>query len=356
MEKDDVAVIEDENSKIKNKEEEDKKIFSIGNEKMFFSQIDQNNEKLIYFSEKGELFSISFLGTLKKNFNRSAITIIKDFDWSPERDKAIVLLEDENKNKRYVLYEYKKGEIKEYEQLMDYAVWAGSDSRIVYKKYNQADGTRSLMIAQADGKNERKIADIPWKMISIASVKNKNSIFFWNLPVANEKTQLKKASVIGISGNSANEAEIISKETERYGADYLWSNDGSRILISSVSDANGSGMKLGISNEHGEKYEDLNIPTLVSKCVWSKDDSFIFCAVPTAIEPSVVMPNDYRTGKFFTKDIFWKVNTQTGERVRLVELNDIKEDYDADKLFLSPSEDALFFTNRIDNRLYRINL
>lgn len=356
VEKDSVAVIEDEDFKIKNKNEESEKIFSIGDEKMFFSQIDQKNEKLIYFSEKGELFSISFLGTLKKNSNRSAITTIKEFDWSPERDKAIVLLEDESKKNKYVLYEYENGEIKEYEQTMDYVVWAGSDSRIVYKKYNQTDGTRSLMIAQADGKNERKIADIPWKMISIASVKNKNSIFFWNLPMANEKTQLKKASVIGISGSGVNEAEIIGKETERYGADYLWSNNGNRILISSVSDANGSGMRLGISNEYGEKYKDLNTPTLVSKCVWSKDDSFIFCAVPTAIESGVVMPNDYRTGKIYTKDAFWKINTQTGERSRLVELNEMKEDYDADKLFLSPAEDALFFTNRMNNRLYRINL
>lgn len=355
-EKDDIVADENENLEIKTISEDDKKIFPIGDEKMFFSQIDSKNEKLIYFSEKGELFSISLSGTLKKNSNRSAIATIKGLDWSPERDKAIILLEDKDKKKRYALYEYEKGEIKEYKQSMDYAVWAGSDGRIVYKKYDQVSGSRSLMIAQADGENERKIADIPWKMVSITSVKNNNSIFFWNLPVASEKTQLKKASVIGISGGNTNESEIIGKETERYGADYLWSNDGDRILISSVSDASGSGMRLGISNEYGEAYKDLNIPTLVSKCAWSKDDSFVFCAVPTVIEPGAVMPNDYRTGKIYTKDAFWKINTQTGERSRLVELNEMKEDYDADKLFLSPAEDALFFTNRMNNRLYRINL
>ncbi len=355
-EKNDVVVNEGGNSGVKNKKEEDKKIFPIGDEKMFFAQIDPKDEKLIYFSEKGELFSVSFSGALKKNSNRSAITMISGLDWSPKREKAIILLEDGDKNKGYALYEYEKGEIRKYEQLMDYAVWAGSDDRIAYKKYDQVSGARSLMIAQADGGNERKIADIPWKMVSITSVKNKNSIFFWNLPVANEKTQLKKASVIGISGSNTGEAESVGKETERYGADYLWSNNGDRILISFVSDANGSGLKLGILNEYGEKYKDLNIPTLVSKCAWSRDDSFIFCAVPTVIESGTVMPNDYRTGKISTKDAFWKINTQTGERSRLVELNELEVDYDADKLFLSPAEDALFFTNRVDNKLYRINL
>ncbi|TSC94881.1 MAG: Uncharacterized protein Athens071425_382 [Parcubacteria group bacterium Athens0714_25] len=333
-------------------EESVKKIISLGDSGMLFPKVDSENNKINYFSPSGELFSVSFTGELRKNSNRSPITGIKDFIWSPSRARAIILMAGENGEKYYAWYDGKTGTVHKYEENMDYAVWSGSDERILYKKFNPSDGSRILMIADFDGKNARKIANIPWKMVSIYATVGKNNIFFWSFPFANEKTQLKKASTVSFIDGVVSEAENIGKETERYGADYLWSNRGDKVLISSFAGK----MELGFSNGNGENYEDLKMPTLVSKCVWSKDDVFIYCAVPSSIDSDMMMPDDYQNEKFFTKDIFWKINIQTGERNRLVELNEITSDYDAKGLFLSPSEDALFFTNRLDEKLYRINL
>jgi hypothetical protein len=330
-----------------------KKITLLVQEEVFFPTINSSDSRINYFSKEGEFFSISFMGSLKKNSNRSAIGGIKNLAWSPEKAKALVQINNGNES-YYALYDDKNGELKRYEEKMDYVAWSGYEDKILFKKFNSVDGSRSLIVADVDGKNGRNMADIPWRMISIASVRDKNEVFFWNLPKASEKTQLKKTRIIGKADKD--NSENIGKETERYGADYLFSNKGDRILISSILENDKAGVELGVVNNNGEEYENMRLPTLVSKCVWSNDDMHIYCAVPAIIEPGMVIPDDYQAKRFFTKDAFWKINIQTGERSRLVELVDIEEDYDADKLFLSPAEDALFFTNRIDNRLYRINL
>jgi hypothetical protein len=98
------------------------------------------------------------------------------------------------------------------------------------------------------------------------------------------------------------------------------------------------------------------LPTFVSKCAWSKNNTFIFCALPGAISEKNVLPNDYLDNSFTTNDTFWKVNLKTGEKTRVIPLEELKTTYDATKLFLSHSESYLFFINRIDDKLYRIKL
>jgi hypothetical protein len=68
------------------------------------------------------------------------------------------------------------------------------------------------------------------------------------------------------------------------------------------------------------------------------------------------MPNDYDQEKFHTADTFWKIDTLTGEKSRIVDLNKIISSYDATDLFFNTDESILFFTNRLDGKLYRIML
>ena len=68
------------------------------------------------------------------------------------------------------------------------------------------------------------------------------------------------------------------------------------------------------------------------------------------------MPDDYQNNKFNTSDTFWKMDIATGEKERIIEAVDIKEKYDSSSLFLSATEDALYFINKRDHKLYRISL
>ncbi|PJA87018.1 MAG: hypothetical protein CO141_01710 [Candidatus Moranbacteria bacterium CG_4_9_14_3_um_filter_42_9] len=78
--------------------------------------------------------------------------------------------------------------------------------------------------------------------------------------------------------------------------------------------------------------------------------------MPASIPENAIMPNDYYNASFSTDDTFWKVDTQTGEKERIVSLDKITEKLDADTLFLNGDESFLFFVNKKDDKLYRIEL
>lgn len=114
-------------------------------------------------------------------------------------------------------------------------------------------------------------------------------------------------------------------------------------------------MTLGLISMNGS-YQELGIPTIASKCVWSQDGKTVYYALPGGIPDGSVMPNDYQENKFNTTDTFWKINVITGEKERVIEAGEIKEKYDSSNMFLSATEDAIYFVNRTDQKLYRIQL
>ena len=105
-----------------------------------------------------------------------------------------------------------------------------------------------------------------------------------------------------------------------------------------------------MSNANGGEIKGLDFPSVVSKCVWSKDNSNIFCAMMNGFADDAVMPNDWQTGKANSADTFWKINVQTGKKDRLVEISDIKQALDGVNLFLDKDEKYLFFSDRVGGR------
>ena len=94
---------------------------------------------------------------------------------------------------------------------------------------------------------------------------------------------------------------------------------------------------------------------MADKCVWSKDDRTVFCAVPQQISENAVWPDDYYKGLTIVNDDFYKINLETGEKTKIAGSQE-GYGYDAQELFLSPKEDYLFFVNRRDGLLYILKL
>lgn len=265
--------------------------------------------------------------------------------WSPDAEKVLSEFSTTPGRSRFSLHDYDKDkEVNLHENIIS-AVWQ-NNNKIIYTYFDANKG--SLNIADPDGLNWTKVTDLTNKNISIAPIPMSGLISFWNKPDAFNETLLQSVSVIN------NEKKVLVKGF--FGVDYLWSPDGSLLLESSLDKKGGSKLNLGVVNSVGENYKSLNIPTLISKCIWSRNSEFIYYAHPTTIPEGSVMPNDYLNGKFTTNDTFWKVNVKTGEKTRLVELDDIKSAYDVTSLFLNLDESMLFFINKIDGKLYRILL
>lgn len=100
----------------------------------------------------------------------------------------------------------------------------------------------------------------------------------------------------------------------------------------------------------------LQVATLPEKCVWSKQQKEIFCAVPQII-PVGNYPDSWYQGLVSFSDDIWKIDTVTGVSTKIASILSLAgTEIDAVKLSLTPSEDYLIFINKKDNTPWVLRL
>ena len=328
----------------KNKE----KIYSLSNEAVIAPAIAEDGKKINYYSRsEGSVFEVYLNGEGTQRIDNNNFSGLENVLWSADKSKVISRFNN-NVKIEYSSYNYilKKGS--KLAGGIEYAVWSNLGDQIIYKYSDAKTGKKNISIANYDGSDWKKIADISVSDAWIASVPQSSFVSFWNSPNSFNETSLNLVSTLG--------GEVRKIFSGHFGADYLWSPNGTKSLVSYVESKGGSKIWLGIINSNGGEFQNLNVPTFVSKCVWSKDSKTIYYAVPTFSSENYVLPNDYQSRKVTTSDTFWKMDIASGKSERLVETKDINSSYDASNLILSPSEDLLFFINKNDGKLYGINL
>lgn len=320
------------------------KIISITDEPVAGFFVDEENKKILYYSSvNGKTWQVDLDGKNKKNISDKELTGLSEARWSPKGNRAITVF-NSNDQKNLFLYDLDKKEASKLKNEIDEVFWDHFGNKILYKYFDNQTKKRSVDVSDLDGTNYRKLSDIYFRDVVIAPVPQSSLVSFWNEGNSEEKTQLQ---VVNINGG-----EVKTIFSEKFGADYLWSPSGKKSWVSFVENNNLVG---GVVDIDG-KYTDLGIPTLASKIAWSSDGKKIYYALPGLIQSEMVMPNDYNNKRFTTNDTFWKVDTTNGKKERIIELEDISAGYDATKLFLSASEEILFFVNRIDGKIYRLQL
>jgi Tol biopolymer transport system component len=327
---------------------EKEKIYPISEEAVLAPFLRENTETIAYYSfYDGSASEISLEGQNKKVLSSTKLPGLKNIEWSPDGNKVISYFNN-NGQSTFFLFDYLTKSGKQLAEGMDNIVWTNLGDKIIYKFSDAKNGKSSLSIANSDGSNWKNIDSINFKNMKIAPVPATSLISFWNFPNAFEETQLKTIPLVG------GESKVIF--SGKFGTDYLWSPNGEKALVSFSDQKGGTDMSLAVINNQGGEFQNLGIPAMVSKCVWSKDGRTVYYALPGGISAGSVMPNDYQDGKVTTQDTFWSVDVATGKKNRIVELDKMKEMYDAANLFLSTENSAIFFVNRIDKKLYRINL
>jgi hypothetical protein len=329
--------------------EKAEKISVMTTEAVISPSIDRNKEMIVYHTaENGNVIKKSFDGKEERIDSSAEVSGLLEAFWSSSESKAILKINNRG-NEYFDLYDYASNTDKEFKGGVDTLVWTNLGDKVLYKYFESGSGRRTLNIANPDGSDWKVLADVTDRKLSIAQIPQTSTISFWNSPNAFENTSLRTVSLLG--------GEVKTIFSNKFGADYLWSPNGEKILVS-ASDSKGSNkISLGIANAGGGEYENLNIPTLVNKCVWSKNSKTVYYALPNSIPEGEVMPNSYLDKKIITQDTFWKLEISSGKKERLVGLDEIKKSYDASDLFLSPNEKSLFFVNRADgDKLYRIDL
>ena len=131
----------------------------------------------------------------------------------------------------------------------------------------------------------------------------------------------------------------------------LASPDGQYVLYN--SSVNG-GPKLNIFNIKEHKTINVDAYGLPEKCVWSKNNINIYCAIPNTISSSQY-PDSWYQGITTFDDYFTKINTTTKEASTITNIGD-SEPIDVIKPFLNNKEDKLFFINKKDYTLWSLDL
>lgn len=323
------------------------KITAISDEAVLAPVLTPEKTAIKYYSKNdGRVYQISLDGASKKTINTKELPGLASAVWSPDTSKVITRFEANGKNK-FFYYDYAKGQGVQLKDNLDTASWQ-NDNKIIYKYFDPKNKERTLNISDPDGSNWNKITDVSFRNLSLSPVPKTGLVSFWNSPDAFFETAFLSTPIIG--------GEKKTLFSGKFGADYLWSPDGSSVLISSSQEKASSKAQLAVANDRGGEYKNLDIPTFVSKAVWSRDNKTVYYALPGNIPATAILPNDYADKKFISADTFWKINTITGEKSRIVDLDKINGQYDASNLFLNSDESLLFFINRADGKLYKIDL
>ncbi|MDO9231227.1 MAG: hypothetical protein Q7U36_01950 [bacterium] len=324
------------------------KISLASDEPVISPTLSNTGDKIWYFGASGELKETDLVGSVSKKLTeKKIISLISGF-WSPDKSKILLKTNKDSIESYFLLFDVKNDQLTMLNKSITEISWQAVSSKIIYKYLDSANKKSSLNVSDADGKNWKKILDLTHNKISFAQIPRSGLISFWNNGDAYYPTAFQTVSLLG--------EDTKSLYKDSFGADYLWDNSGSHVLVSQTDVKGGTKIQLGVMNYNGGEYKNLGLPTFVSKCVWSKDNKTVFCALPGNIPDNSILPNDYKTGKFTTADTFWKIDTATGEKSRLVETSDISGTFDASDFFLNTDESLLFFVNKIDKKLYKIIL
>jgi hypothetical protein len=131
----------------------------------------------------------------------------------------------------------------------------------------------------------------------------------------------------------------------------LASTDGASVIYSSTVTGN---PKLGILDVKKHAVKELNLYSLPEKCVWSTNNTIVYCAIPRDI-PNGEYPDSWYQGLVSFNDNFVKINILTGQISTLAD--SIGESpVDATHLFLNKTETQLFFINKKDSTLWSLDL
>ena len=178
----------------------------------------------------------------------------------------------------------------------------------------------------------------------------------WLSQWGNEKTILLSTKPSGNAPGYTYSLDLIKKNLlkvlgEINGLTTLLSPDGKFIIYTDNS------LLLSVFYTDSRNSNSLGIRTLPEKCVWNKTSEAVYCAVPKFINAGLY-PDIWYQGEVSFSDQFWKIDIQTGNATLLLDPLTVPggEEIDGIKLALDKDEDYLFFVNKKDSFLWKLEL
>jgi len=321
------------------------KLKAISQEKVLAPSLKADGQSVKYYSQTtGQVWETSFDGLNTKKISDKTLTGLIKIIWSPDKEKVISVIAENGLTKKY-FYNYANSQSATLNANIGYVAFSPDSKKIAYQYTDPQTEQSNISVADPNGQN--------WKIVF--KTRLANLIVEWpvkeKISLKTQPSGLAQGLLYSLNPDTGEFTKILSGYL---GMNAKWSPKADKILYSIV-DQNAKNPRLFLADSAGQQTSDLGLGGLVDKCVWAKDNHTIICALSQQISANATWPDDYYKGLVLVNDDFYKINLETGKKIKIAG-STAETGYDAQDLFLSPQEDYLFFVNRRDGLLYSLKL
>ncbi|MDO8231834.1 MAG: hypothetical protein Q7T37_01350 [bacterium] len=202
----------------------------------------------------------------------------------------------------------------------------------------------SASLARTDGSRATTLFTTPLSALRVTFA-GKNQYLAFTKPAA---TLAGSAYLVDSSGNFS---RVAGPEN---GLTALASPSGKWVLVSTVSEG---AMSMKLVNTATGDTTPLPVATITDKCIWTTDETTIYCGIPKNPAPGKNYPDDWYQGAVAFSDRIWKIQV-SGRYAQLVLdfTAEAKTSLDAESLAINPSGTTLVFVNKNDGSLWSYQL
>lgn len=294
-----------------------------------------SDDEIYYISKDGKVFQISGEGDVA--ISEQEINALNSVSLSQSKKRALVS-SGNPKSSSWSIYDFLDRVWRPLPQTITYAAW-GADDQTLWG-IEEKEGKKSFV------------------RINLSR----------NTPVVSVVSSDFRMKDVGFTPLSSDSLLIHEKSSAFYEGN-AWKMDTRSFVVSNLfRSAYGLIVKMfgpgngGIAFESPNKFsllsdsavatKELALRTIPEKC-GARGGQF-YCFVPSNVPDGVVLPDDYFKNTFFSVDALYRIDGKTGESTALMQSgsDEIKE-IDGESVVVS--EKYLYFINKHDSALYRLN-
>jgi len=301
------------------------------------------NGSVQYYNENDNYFyRINSNGELERMSDQQFYNV-DDVTWSSVGDKAVIEYPDGRK----IMYNFEtEKQVTLQSHWHDFSFSPSGDS-LVSKSIGLEPENRFLITSNDDGSNARAIEAIGENANLVYDTWSPNNQV---IALYTEGVDFDRQKVFFIGQNGEN---FQSTTIQGRGFDPVWSTDGDTLLYSVYNSNDNFNPRLwvvgGSPDNIGQGRTNLEIQTWASKCSFANNNE-IYCAVPKSLPEGAGLFPELADE---SEDILYRIDLTNGTK----EIIAIPETaYNISNIVVPTDESAIYFTDKTDNSLFKINL
>lgn len=295
-----------------------------------------------FVGKEGGLYEIDFDGqNLKENKFTALKNLMKIF-WSQDKTSFIGIYDGDG-IKKISYYDTSRQTVTPFNSSVKQIAFSEKENKVAYHYFDGSPESSSIIISDPNGENPKTIFRTRLGELQLNWI-NESKIAVSTVPTGLAENTLWILDV--------NTQKLRSVLPNIYGLTVKWSRSGENFIFART-DGKGKNLTLNTANQTGTQINRLDATTLPEKCVFTKDDQNIICAVPKETL-DIVWPDDYYKKLYFAQEQIWKIGLDGKKKDMLYEFS--TNDFDANNLLFSEDENYLAFLNRRDGYVYSVKL